>query len=60
MAIPPNPPRHVETLINAIKPAALKANSQGLSEKQTLDLGIKESVLEQVYLLNRLEPVLSR
>jgi carbonic anhydrase len=60
MALPPNPPGHVVTLINAIKPAALRAKAQGLPEKQTLDLAIKENVLEQVNLLRNLEPVLSR
>jgi carbonic anhydrase len=31
-----------------------------LPEKETLDLAIKENVLEQVYMLRSLEPVLSR
>jgi carbonic anhydrase len=60
MALPPNPPGHVVTLINAIKPAALRAKTKGLPEKETLNLAIKENVLEQVYLLRSLEPVLSR
>lgn len=60
MALPPNPPRHVVTLINAIKSVQLRAKAEGLPEKETLDLAIKENVLEQVYMLRSLEPVMSR
>ena len=60
MALPPNPPGHIVTLINAIKPAALRAKAKGLPEKETLDLAIKENVIDQVNLLRSLEPVLSR
>jgi carbonic anhydrase len=60
MQLPENPPGHVVTLINAIKPAALRAKAQGLGENETLNYAIKENVLEQVNLLRNLEPVLSR
>ena len=60
MALPANPPGHIVTLINAIKPAALRAKAFGLPHKETLNLAIKENVLEQVNLLRNLEPVLSR
>jgi len=60
MQLPANPPGHVVTLINAIKPASLRAKAKGLPENETLDLAIKENVIEQVNLLKNLEPVLSR
>jgi len=60
MKLPENPPGHVVTLINAIKPAALKAKKEGASEKEQLDITVKANVLEQVKLLRNLEPVLSR
>jgi len=60
MALPANPPGHIVTLINAIKPAALRAKAFGLPRKETLDIAIRENVLEQVNLLRNLEPVLSR
>lgn len=60
MKLPENPPGHVVTLINAIKPAALMAKAANLGEKATSDLAIKQNVIEQVNLLRGLEPVLSR
>ncbi|SMG53038.1 carbonic anhydrase [Marivirga sericea] len=60
MKLPENPPGHVVTLINAIKPAALIAKNANLSEKETSDLAIRQNVIEQVSLLRGLEPVLSR
>lgn len=60
MKLPANPPGHVVTLINAIKPAALKAKEAGLGEDETTDLAIRQNVIEQVNLLRGLEPVLSR
>lgn len=60
MQLPANPPGHVVTLINAIKPASLAAKSANLDEDQTLDLAIRQNVIEQVKLLRGLEPVLSR
>lgn len=60
MKLPENPPGHVVTLINAIKPAALIAKGANLNEKETSDLAIKQNVIEQVKLLRGLEPVLSR
>lgn len=60
MKLPANPPGHVVTLINAIKPAALKAKEVGLGEDETIDLAIRQNVIEQVNLLRGLEPVLSR
>ena len=60
MKLPENPPGHVVTLINAIKPAALYAKNAKLGEKETSDLAIRQNVIEQVKLLRGLEPVLSR
>lgn len=60
MKLPENPPGHVVTLINAIKPAALVAKNANLNEKETSDLAIRQNVIEQVKLLRGLEPVLSR
>ncbi|WP_235298711.1 carbonic anhydrase [Portibacter marinus] len=60
MKLPENPPGHVVTLINSIKPASLKAKSANLPEDESLNLAVKENVLEQVELLRELEPVLSR
>lgn len=60
MKLPENPPGHVVTLINAIKPAALRAKAANLPENQVLDYAIRENVIEQVNLLRNLEPVLSR
>jgi carbonic anhydrase len=53
---PENPPGHIVTLINAIKPAALEIkNMQG----DTLENAIRQNVLNQVKLLRGLESVLS-
>jgi len=60
MKLPENPPGHVVTLINAIKPAALFANEADLEEKEELDLAVRQNVIEQVKLLRGLEPVMSR
>ena len=60
MKLPENPPGHVVTLINAIKPASLIAKSANLAPEETLDLAIHQNVMEQVELLRGLEPVLSR
>ena len=60
MKLPENPPGHVVTLINAIKPASLVAKNAGLDDGETLDLAIRQNVIEQVDLLRGLEPVLSR
>ena len=60
MKLPENPPGHVVTLINAIKPAAVYAKEAKLSKDSTLDLAIKQNVIEQVKMLRNLEPVLSR
>jgi len=60
MKLPENPPGHVVTLINSIKPASLIAKSANLGEDETLDLAVKQNVIEQVNLLRGLEPVLSR
>ena len=64
MKRPENPPGHVVTLVNAIKPAALRAEkmSEGHdhSEEFKLDAAIRENVIVQVNLLRGLEPVLSR
>jgi carbonic anhydrase len=60
MKLPENPPGHVVTLINAIKPASMIAKSANLGDDETLDLAIRQNVIEQVNLLRNLEPVLSR
>ncbi len=60
MKLPANPPGHVVTLINAIKPASMVAKQANLSADKSLDLAIRQNVLEQVNLLRDLEPVLSR
>lgn len=60
MKLPANPPGHVVTLINAIKPASLIAKNANLPHDQSLDLAIRQNVVEQVRLLRDLEPVLSR
>lgn len=60
MKLPENPPGHVVTLINAIKPASLYAKKHAHDKDQTLDLAIRKNVIEQVELLRGLEPVLSR
>ena len=60
MKRPANPPGHVVTLINAIKPAALRAERGAGTAEQQLDAAIRENVIEQVNLLRGLEPVLSR
>ncbi len=57
---PENPPGHVVTLINAIKPAALRAEEMTESKDEMLDAAIRENVIEQVNLLRGLEPVMSR
>ena len=60
MKLPENPPGHVVTLINAIKPASVYAKKQAKTEDETLDIAIRQNVLQQVDLLRNLEPVLSR
>ncbi|MBC6992742.1 carbonic anhydrase [Lewinella lacunae] len=60
MSLPENPPGHVVTLINAIKPASLYAKAHASGEKEQTDLAIRQNVIEQVNELRDLEPVLSR
>ena len=61
MKLPENPPGHVVTLINAIKPASLYAKQQhDHDEKSMLDIAVRRNVIEQVEELRNLEPVLSR
>ena len=60
MKLPENPPGHVVTLINAIKPASLRAKAANLSGKDALDFAIRQNVIEQVNELRNLEPLLSR
>lgn len=57
---PEAPPGHIVTLINAIKPAAQRAEKMADTEEEMLDAAIRENVLEQVNLLRNLEPVMSR
>ncbi|MCU0420180.1 MAG: carbonic anhydrase [Cyclobacteriaceae bacterium] len=58
--LPENPPGHVVTLINAIKPAAVKSFGKTINPKDRLALAIRENVLQQVNELRELEPVLSK
>ena len=60
MKLPENPPGHVVTLINAIKPASLYAKREAGSDEEMLDIAVKRNVIEQVEELRSLEPVLSR
>lgn len=60
MKLPANPPGHVVTLINAIKPASLRAKAKNLEGKEALSFAVRENVIEQVNMLRNLEPVLSR
>lgn len=59
MKLPENPPAHVATLINAIKPAAKVAHELADDPNNTLDIAIRQNVLRQVDLLRELEPILS-
>jgi len=54
---PDNPPGHIVTLINAIKPAAEKSKYMA---GDRLDNAIRQNVTEQVNALRELEPVLSK
>jgi len=54
---PENPPGHISTLINAIKPAAMAAKKM---EGNVFDNAIRINVINQVSELRHLEPVLSR
>jgi len=60
MKLPTNPPGHVVTLINAIKPASLRAKARNLEGNEALSFAVRENVIEQVNMLRNLEPVLSR
>lgn len=60
MKLPANPPGHVVTLINAIKPASLYAKKTTGTDEEMLDTAVRRNVVEQVDLLRSLEPVLSR
>ncbi|MEM6398156.1 MAG: carbonic anhydrase [Bacteroidota bacterium] len=60
MKLPENPPGHVVTLINDIKPASLYAKSHAHDGDDKLDIAVRRNVLEQVEELRSLEPVLSR
>lgn len=59
MKLPKNPPAHVVSLINAIKPAAMAAYGRSDDPEERLDIAIRENVLRQVELLRTLEPILS-
>jgi carbonic anhydrase len=54
---PENPPGHIVTLINAIKPAATEAKKMG---GNVFENAIRINVINQVNELRHLEPVLSR
>lgn len=54
---PEAPPGHIVSLINAIKPAAIKVqNMQG----DKLENAVRQNIINQVMELRQLEPVLSR
>ncbi len=55
--LPENPPGHVVTLINAIKPAARYAGPFG---DRQFEVAVRQNVINQVNHLRELEPVLSR
>ena len=52
---PENPPGHVVTLINAIKPAAVESDTMSGTDKEKLDFAIHQNVVNQVNLLRSLE-----
>lgn len=54
---PADPPSHIVSLINAIKPAALAV--EGMGENQ-IQMAVRQNVINQVGELRRLEAVLSR
>lgn len=54
---PEDPPSHIVSLINAIKPAALAV--EGMAGNQ-IELAVRQNVINQVQELRRLEAVLSR
>ncbi len=58
--LPANPPGHIVTLINSIKPAAIRVKEMNLPENQVLSAAVRENVIEQVNMLRNLEPILSR
>jgi carbonic anhydrase len=55
--LPENPPGHIVTLINAIKPAAMQAKKM---QGDTLENAVRNNVINQVFELRQLESVLSR
>jgi carbonic anhydrase len=57
MKRPENPPGHIVTLINAIKPAALAAEK---TPKPNIEFAVRQNVINQVNELRQLESVLSR
>lgn len=54
---PENPPGHIVTLINAIKPAVTAAKNM---KGDKLENAVRQNVINQVYELRQLESVLSR
>lgn len=54
---PENPPGHIVTLINAIKPAVTKSSHL---KGNALNNAVRQNVIEQVNELRELEPVLSK
>lgn len=54
---PENPPGHIVTLINAIKPAALEVEKM---QGEAIDNAVRQNVINQVQELRQLESVLSR
>lgn len=54
---PADPPSHIVSLINAIKPAALAVEGMGANQ---IEMAVRQNVINQVGELRRLEAVLSR
>lgn len=52
------PPGHIDILIKDIAPTLKKVNTKNKSEKEILDLAIRENVIEKVNTLRNLDPVL--
>lgn len=51
---------HIQTLVNAIKPAVLKVRAHGVEKHEELNATVEENVKLQVEQLKSLEPLLAR
>ena len=52
-------PGHIETLVSAIKPAALTVREMNLAPEKRVDMTVRENVKLQVEQLRSLEPLLA-